>query len=521
MVKPLNFVLRLSASVVCAMLLGSCQQNSHALQPPSAAAVRAPQQNVKTVVVIDAENRSFDNLFGKFPGANGLRTVMDAEGKPTRAYIPQKNCDGVTVIPTLVHRFLENQMQIHDGKNDGFAAWSNAGGFTMTNFDYSNSAMFKLAREFVLANNFFQGAFGGSFHNHQNLICACAPEYPNAATAVAKPSIAQVQTNDSGKFLPALVVAARTGPSALDGLPVFANSGNVTPANYFGDRKFYAINTMLPPYQPSGNVPAISGNALYADPDKSTILPAQTIGDLLNNKQVPWKWYSGSWTAAARDGALNDSARRVIYKTGKNGVSSGSDVDFETHHQPFNYYAAFDPTVHAANRAAHLTKHDALVNDITAGTLPSVVFYKPEGLYNQHEGNTDVDNGNARIANLAWKLRASSQWKNMVVVVTYDEFGGSWDHVAPPKGDLLGPGTRIPAIIISPFANAGTVDHTQYDTGSVMRLITRVFDLGMLCGLAKRDLALMQAGGKPMGDQTNALHFWWSTRLWAPVEMRA
>ena len=94
----------------------------------------------------------------------------------------------------------------------------------------------------------------------------------------------------------------------------------------------------------------------------------------------------------------------------------------------------------------------------------------------------------------------------MVIVVTYDEFGGQWDHVAPPKGDLLGPGTRIPALVISPMAKKGTVDHTQYDTASVLRLITRVFQLPTLNGLAARDAALKANGGTPMGDLTNALN---------------
>ena len=65
----------------------------------------------------------------------------------------------------------------------------------------------------------------------------------------------------------------------------------------------------------------------------------------------------------------------------------------------------------------------------------------------------------------------------MLVVVTYDENGGFWDHVAPPKGDRWGPGTRIPAIIVSPFAKQGYVDHTPYDTTSILRFITDRFDL--------------------------------------------
>ena len=91
-------------------------------------------------------------------------------------------------------------------------------------------------------------------------------------------------------------------------------------------------------------------------------------------------------------------------------------------------------------------------------------------------------------------------------MITYDEFGGAWDHVAPPKGDLIGPGTRIPALIISPLARKGTVDHTQYDTASILRLITRRFGLPTLSGLAARDAALQAAGAAPMGDLTNALN---------------
>jgi acid phosphatase len=93
----------------------------------------------------------------------------------------------------------------------------------------------------------------------------------------------------------------------------------------------------------------------------------------------------------------------------------------------------------------------------------------------------------------------------MVIVITYDEFGGAWDHIAPPPADLLGPGARIPALIISPFAKRGTVDHTQYDTESILRLITRRFDLEVLPGIIQRDKGLAAHGAPPMGDLTNAL----------------
>src|SRR6185437_17157403 len=77
------------------------------------------------------------------------------------------------------------------------------------------------------------------------------------------------------------------------------------------------------------------------------------------------------------------------------------------------------------------------------------------------------------------RLEASPQWPHMMVIVTYDENGGYWDHVAPPSGegwgDRWGPGTRVPAIVVSPLARRGYVDHTSYDTTSILKLITRRF----------------------------------------------
>ena len=520
------------------------------------------KERVKNIVVIYAENRAFDNIFGHFPNANGLDAVIDSEGRPTAGYAAQRDRDGTvlanlpqtwggvtapgapvtvtqaqsaglanapfpietafrdsanatlspaTVTRDLYHRFFENQMQIHGGRNDGFAAWSDAGGLTMGYFDYSRSGLYQLAQQFVLADNFFQGAFGGSFLNHQYLVCACAPIYPAADTATAKPTIAVLDRDDGGAYRPSLQLAANTPASALDGPPVYVLSGNLAPADYFDDGKFHAVNTMQPPYQPSGNAPVdVNGNdALLADEGKATTLPPQTqttIGDLLSEARVSWKWYGGAWNAALADGMQAPQAQRtVIYAGNANGIADTVNVDFQPHHQPFNYYESFDPTRHGRHRAAHLQDYSDLLVDAAAGTLPAVAFFKPEGVYNQHAGYANLADGDARIADLVARLQSSPQWENMVIVITYDEFGGSWDHVSPPQGDRLGPGTRIPAIIVSPHARKGTVDHTQYDTASILRLITRRFDLPMLSGIAARDAALVAHGGQVMGDLTAAL----------------
>ena len=561
MTPPNSFMrMRLLGALAVGAGIGACSAPQPlAKSDPLSESVttQALRHDIDTIVVIYAENRAFDNLYGDFPNARGLREVVGADGRPTSAYIAQVDRDGraLTALPPawggvtasgfnpvvtqqqsvglpnapfsiehaytpqsnvtlststvtrdLVHRFFEHQMQIDGGKNDGYAAWSDAGGLAMGHYDYSRSALYGLAREFVLADNFFQGAFGGSFLNHQYLICACAPEYPDADAAPAKPTIAILEQDAAGKFLPRLKTTTNSPASALDGPPVFVRNGNIAPHNYFGDGKFHAVNTMQPSYQPSGNAPAVTDSSLrYADPGNKTTLPPQsaaTIGDMLNEKHVSWAWYSGSWNAALADGSrAGDQQRSVIYAP----MSPAGNPDFQPHHQPFNYYEMFDPQTHPDARALHLKDYDDLLGDIAAGRLPSVIFYKPQGNVNQHAGYASLEEGDEHIAALVARLRASPQWRHMLIVITYDEFGGAWDHVAPPQGDLLGPGARIPALIISPYAKRGTVDHTQYDTESILRLISRRYQLPVLNGIKMRDQGLAAHGSAPMGDLTGAL----------------
>ncbi|MGD0102554.1 MAG: acid phosphatase [Rhodopila sp.] len=520
--------------------------------PPSHAAT-PHYDDIQTIVVIYAENRSFDNLYGTFPGANGLAnappaavTQLDRDGQPMRGLpavwggIASHVLPGAPVAPVtitqgqtatflnsfnhpydvgalyqtggpadtdplrytnrdLYHRFYENQMQINGGANNMFAAWADSGGMTMGYFTPAPEADLPLwdwAHDYVLADNFFQGAFGGSFVNHFMLVCACAPLYghdgisPNGG---ANPSVSVV--NPDGVSLP---TAPNSPASALDGPPVFVLSGNLTP-------DFYAVNTMMPPYPPSGNANAAQQ---AVDLKSATTLVTQTettIGDLLTNAGIAWAYYAGAW-----DFALSHPPFGA-------GVSDAVP-NFQYHHQPFNYFAAFDPATPEGrtNRAAHLLDAGVVtdpavlpdsrfLNDIRAGRLPPVTFYKPQGSVNEHAAYSSVSDGDRHIATLLTALKASPQWSHMLIVVTYDEFGGWWDHAAPPKADRWGPGTRVPALIISPFARPGTVDHTQYDTTSILRFITNRWNLPVLPGIATRDAALVANGLPKMGDLTEAL----------------
>jgi acid phosphatase len=339
-----------------------------------------------------------------------------------------------------------------------------------------------------LCDNFFMGAFGGSYLNHQFLVSARAPEYLNAADTPAKRKIAVLEDGPTGHRL---AVAPDSPKSALDGKPKFVNDGAISPDGY-------TVNTMAPPYQPSWVRPAPGGDDTAADPLDPSVCPPQTyntIGDLLSAKGVGWAWYGGAWQAA-------------LDKRGE-----GSKPNFQHHHQPLNYFKQFAPGTRA--RAEHLRDgglgdspiSNKFIAAAVAGELPPVAFYKPQGNLNLHAGYSDIESGDAHIANVIEHLKKSPQWKDMVVVITFDENGGWWDHVAPPKGDRWGPGSRVPAIVVSPFAKKGAVDHNFYDTTSILRFITRLHDLPLLEGLAERNAAFAARGARGPGDLTGTLSF--------------
>ncbi|MEA3130564.1 MAG: hypothetical protein QOF46_2359, partial [Paraburkholderia sp.] len=390
----------------------------------------------------------------------------------------------------LVHRFYQNQMQINAGRNNQFAAWGDSGGLVMGH--YRNSAdslrLWNLAQQYTLCDNFFMAAFGGSWLNHIFLISAQAPFYPDIHTSPAKKMVSVVEGDDPTGTR--LKQATDSPASALGGPPKFVNDGAFTADGY-------AVNTMAPPYQPSNVRPAEGGNPAFADLSNPRVLPPQnyaTIGDRLTDKGIDWAWYSGAWQYALEH------------------QDTGAVPDFQYHHQPFNYFTNYAPGTAARRkylRDAGLgddASTNRLIADIDAGRLPAVTFYKPQGDLNMHAGYADVASGDRHIANVIEHIQRGPQWANTVVVVTVDENGGWWDPVSPPKGDRWGPGSRIPALVVSPLAKKGFVDHTVYDTNSILRLISRVHGLAPLDGVVARDRAFAQNGLAPLGDLTGTLN---------------
>jgi phospholipase C len=403
---------------------------------------------LRHVVVVYLENHSFDNLFGDFPGADGRAKAgaralqVDKDGHPYRTLPPVvdaakeppapdprfpsalpnrpfpigKYVSEDAKTPDLVHRFYQQQAQIDGGKMDKFVAYTNAGALVMGYQDGSKLALWRYAREFTLADHFFHAALGGSFLNHFWTICACTPRYEEAPESV------RAKLDAEGKLV---------------------RDGAVTPDGY-------AVNTMFSIYQPH---PASIA-------DKAQLLPPQTmrtIGDALSEKQISWAWYSGGW---------NDA------------LAGKADPIFQYHHQVFAYFEKYGDGT--AERKEHLKDESDLIADLDRGTLPAVVFWKPIGELNEHPGYTDTLSGDRHMAEVIEKIRHSKLWRSTAIIVTYDENGGFWDHVAPLPRDRWGPGIRVPTVIISPFAKKHYVDHARYDTTSILKLIETRWGLAPL-----------------------------------------
>jgi acid phosphatase len=391
----------------------------------------------------------------------------------------------------IVHRFYQEQYQLNGGQMNRYVTGSDAVGLAMGYYDTKQLPIYQYLHapghpKYAIADNFFQGAFGGSFLNHQWLIAAAAPVFAKAdqsGTASDLHSIvdaAGFPNNTSPLYHPTVTVkdAQLTvkcpPPPSVAGLAC-------------GD---FAVNTTQPFYQPFSP----------GTPNARRLLPLTnpTIGDRLSAAGVDWAWYAGGWSNANGNvngpGWTNGSGASCsdpnAFATAK--FPNCPDNLFQFHHHPFNYFAAFDPTAAAgrANRDAHLRDEAEFLQLAGSSTksqcsLKPVSFVKPIGEENEHPGYTSESAGSTHLVKLIDMITQSACAKDTMIIVAYDEFGGQWDHVPPPgqgnangPHDQWGPGTRIPALIVSPFLRGDfVIDHTSYDTTSIIATIEKRYGL--------------------------------------------
>ena len=400
-------------------------------------------KKINHVVVIYMENHSFDNLYGQFPGANGFsgagfvskNTQVDTDGKV------------YTVLPGIPASQGTSAGQFPiDLANDTF------------NIDQIVSADALIPD---VTHRYYQEQLqidGGKMDKYvlYNQSTELAMGYYKTSLLPLYQMASQYTLCDNffhsafgGSFLNHMWLIAAASPvfpgapssmvAKVDGSGKLVSDGQVTPDGYVVNTSF----TVNAPH-PSG-IPA------------EQLVPQQTlptIGDRLSNANVDWAWYSGGWD---------------------NALAGNPDPTFQYHHQPFAYFKNFADGTQA--KKEHLKDETDFIKAAQNGTLPAVSFVKPLGMYNEHPGYATLDAGEQHAVELINDVLNGPDGKDAVIVITYDENGGFWDHVVPPTIDSWGPGTRVPAIIISPYSKKKYVDHTQYETVSILSFIEKRWNL--------------------------------------------
>jgi len=393
-------------------------------------------QKIKHVVVIYMENHSFDNLYGGFEGADGLSNAkeenvvqVNEEGKPydTLPAIP-RNSAFPTNLPNHyfnIDQYVPADKETPDVTHEYYHEIQQIDGGKMDKFAAYNHSR-GLAMGYYDTKLLPLYAFAKKYtlcdrFFHSGFGCSY---FNHVFLIAAAPAV--------WKNAPADMVAE------VDSTGQMIKNGRVTPDGY-------AVNTVFsrnPPYPPSA--------------DTAELLPPQTIptiGERLNEKNISWAWYSAGWDSAV----------------------AGKPSIYAYNHAPFTYFAAYGPGTEG--REKHLKDETDFLQAAKVGTLPSVSFVKPGHGYDEHPGGGTVYRGESHAVDLINAVLNGPNGDDALIILTYDENGGFWDHVAPPVIDRWGPGSRVPAIIISPFAKKNYVDHTQYETVSILAFIEKRWGL--------------------------------------------
>jgi phospholipase C len=368
------------------------------LPPPTG----GPPQNgpegkyLKHVVLIVQENRTFNDIFAGFKGADSSMYGYTHTGVKVRL-------KAITFMgPDVLHNWGNAMTDWNDGRMNGFdrSLYTNnapAGTYTYAYLQRKQVAPYwTMAREYSLADHMFPTMFGPSFTAHLDLI---------ASTTNLTPDEAEVD-----------------GPT---GQPWGCNAPTGTWT--------YLLN---PQRVRSGDGPF------------PCFTQYNTMAQTLDAAHVSWKYYApyGKY-ALARLWSPFATIRDVRY---------GPDWERNI-----------------------ISPQTTVLKDIANGKLPQFSWVIPDAMDSDHAG-TESDKGPSWVAAVVNAIGESEYWKTTAIVVLWDDWGGWYDPVPPPQLDFVGLGIRVPCIVISPYARAGHVSHTQYEFGSVLRFVEETFHLQSL-----------------------------------------
>jgi phospholipase C len=355
---------------------------------------------IKHVVFIIKENRTFDNYFGHYPGADGATEATLSDGTT----VPLKEAVDVFE-PDLGHGFFDALISINGGRMDQFDLVKN--GDSMHGFtSFKRRGMpnyWAYADNFVLSDHTFSSMYGPTFPEHLYTVGA------QAGRVVGN----KLQTEAPGGYCddPTEFVYRFTKMTTKEKKEVM-RAERLVDLDRIGD--FWETIRACLDFE---------------------VLPDQLI-----DRRIPWGYYAEtpSWM---------------------NALLAIEHIRFSKH---------WDRHVHHP---------DEFLKHLRAGKLGKVNWIVPPPFANEHPGGTSVCVGENWTVEHVNALMRSKYWKSTAIFLTWDDFGGFYDHVPPPQLDIMGLGPRVPMLIISPWAKQGFVDKTEYEFSSVLRFIEEVFGL--------------------------------------------
>ncbi len=335
-----------------------------------------------------------------------------------------------------------------------------------------------LADQYTLSDNYHQAMMGGTGANHIAIGYADTLYYSDAAGRPAVPPAAEVENpnpqpgtnnfyaNDgygslkTGKGGSYTDCADPTQPGVA---PILAYLSALQPPIKANCQKgaYYLLNNYNPGYIGTGALDR-------RDNGSFTLPPVRTrhIGDALNAAGVSWRYYGESWTIYLQD---------------------PTDPLYCNICNPFLY--ATQTMTDKRQREIHLQDTTDLYSDIADGNLPAVSFVKPNTINDGHPGTSKVDLFESFTRKIVMALQAQPQlWKDSAILVTFDEGGGYWDSGYVQPLDFFGDGTRVPLIVVSPYATGGRVVHTYEDHVSIDKFIERNWHLKPLSARSRDNL---------------------------------
>ena len=385
------------------------------------------------------ENRSFDNYFGTYPGASGIPrgTCMPLSPDHPNVGCVKPFLSTNVISGDLPHGYQSSVIAHDNGKMDGFMVAENEDLKTMSYYDNKTIPYYwDLARHYVLADNFYSSVLSYSLPNHWFALAGQAP-----ATSMFYFMHRPPHNNILNQAENASIIAGGGGNQN-------ATMGNTTVAANFG------VNPNPTSINLRDEVARV-----YLEESNLT----KTVADLFmnNTHNITWKYY-------------DHLVRAGNYKA---AVSSGRAFEF------WNPFSAKGSTYTPAY-SSHFANRAQIFTDLKNGNFPQVSWVMPSFPISEHPP-ANITSGMNWVKHVINAIMNSPYWNSTAIILTWDDYGGFYDHVAPPQIDKYGLGFRMPTIIISPYSEPGYIDHTQYQFESMLKFIEWRFSLQPLTG---RDL---------------------------------